>query len=345
MRAKLTQRWCEWVGQALGLRALAAGALTAALMLTPASAFVLEGPTVRPWAPEEDVLRAARWDANDGSLIDTGERGLGGGLEYAVDASVCTDLVFLDAPAPTCAQIKAAIADAMARWTVDHPSLRFVDVSDKRGVRMQGRAAPHEGQGAEIDVIAMGPDRFMAFANRRIAAMTNAFFDVNRKPRLTNGAVADASMGAMTATDVRLSTKSCYFLDTAFEKIGCAHFASLIKHEVGHVLGIEHPDQFPDRNLAPNTTMNPCVTSLASAFNPSSAIAPHAAARSVLYGADVWRHGLASDDIAARNALYPPCAGATPTPADTADATPLPGGVVAAIDQPGSAGEIGARQD
>ncbi len=333
-------RWRAHSGAAV----LCAGLLALGVAATTATAFVLEGPSLRPWAPAEDVMRAARWDANTRALTETGERGLGGGLEYAIDDSVCAALPFLDTPAPPCSAIKAAIADAMTRWTVDHPTLRFVEVTDTVAVRMQGRAAPHDGQGAEIDFIAMGPDRFMAFANRRIAAMTNAFFDTRRKPTLTTGAVADLSVGAMTATDVRLSTRACYFLDIAFEKIGCAHFPSLIKHEIGHVLGIEHPDQFPDRNLARAAAAPPsdaCAEGLmAGAYQPSAEIPTHAAARSVLYGADVWRHGLAPDDIAGRDALYPPCArDAAPTPRPTIT-------TAAAVDaQTAAAGKIASRKD
>lgn len=309
-----------WAGIAIAIVATVAAAAGLSMTTAPARAFVLEGPVVRPWTPAEDVARAARWDSNARAFAVSGERGLGGGLEYAVHDSVCANLVFLDAPAPSCDTIKDAIAEAMGRWSAGHPGLRFTDATGRIAVKMQGRSPPYIGQGAEIDFIAMGVDQFMAFSNRRIAAMTNYFYDTSRRPRLTDGSVAALSMGVLTAADVRLSTRTCYFMDMAFERIGCAHFPSLIKHEIGHVLGIEHPDQHADRNLAalsPTVANGTCAD--AATFTLSTTLDPHATANSILYGAAIWRQGLTADDLAARDAMYPPCAPqTTPTFASAA---------------------------
>jgi hypothetical protein len=288
--------------------ACGAGLVLALALATPAAGFVVEGPSFRAWSPHEDVERAARWDARGAAMTETGERGLGGGLEYALDNSVCSALTFLDQPAPTCAQIKASFVEALARWEAEHPMIRFTDVTDRVALRMQGRTAAADGQGAEIDVIAVGPQDFRPFESPRLAAMTNYYFDIARRPMKTNGRIAERAAGVLTAADIRLSTKTCYFLDPAFEQVGCAHFGSLIKHEIGHVLGVEHPDQHPQRNLAPAPVSEPDkCDSAAARFVLSAVIDASAAARSVLYGAAVWRHGLTADDIAARDALYPRC--------------------------------------
>lgn len=292
-----------------------------AAVTAPALAFVLEGPSHRPWHPLEDIDRAARWDANQGSLVETGERGLGGGIEYSIDESLCTRLTFLDAPAPSCDQIKAALQEALDRWTVGSPTVRFTDVSTAIPVAMQGRSPSAVGKGAELDFIAVDGEQFPSFLNPRIAAMAIYYYDEDKRPILTTGQIAPLSLGTLTAADVRLSTRTCYFLDPAFEQVGCAHFGSLIKHEVGHVLGVEHPDQFPDRNLAPESAAAATGCALTPiAYTPNAAVDPHAAAQSVLYGAAIWRHGLTQDDFAARDALYPTCAPASTPVLLTAEA-------------------------
>lgn len=287
-----------------------------------AAAFVLEGPAHRAWTPQEDVDYAARWDANDTSFAESGARGLGGGLEFSMDQSVCDRLTFLDSPTPTCDQIRAALRSAFDRWAQGNPTLAFTDVSETVPVRLQGRTSPRDGQGAEIDIVASSVDEFRAFTNPRIAAMTVYYFDITRRPQRTDGRLAASSSGVLTAADIRLSTQTCYFLDPAFEKVGCAHFASLMKHEIGHVLGIDHPNETPERNLAPvAAAATGCDAASPTLYQPSAVIEAHAAAQSVLYGANVWRHGLTADDLAARDALYPPCAAKPAPSADTATLT------------------------
>lgn len=290
------------------LAVAAVGLVWAGLQAPSAAAFVLEGPAHRTWTAPDDVERAARWDANATPLAETGARGLGGGLEFSMDQSVCDRLTFLDTPAPTCDQIRTTLRSAFERWTQGNPALSFTDVSQSVPVRLQGPSSPRDGQGAEIDILASSVDEFAAFANPRIAAMTVYYFDVTRRPQRTDGRVAAASAGVLTAADIRLSAQTCYFLDPVFEKVGCAHFASLMKHEIGHVLGIDHPNEMPDRNLAPiAAAATGCDAASTTLYQPSAVIEAHAAAQSVLYGAGVWRHGLTADDLAARDALYPPC--------------------------------------
>jgi hypothetical protein len=285
--------------------------LLAALVIggATAGAFVLEGPMDRPWPAVEDVDRAARWDYNADPRAEGGAPGLGGGIEVSLDDSLCTELNFLDNP--PCAAIKAAVMAAANRWGEGHPILRFVDVSDRIAVAPQGSFAASDGQGAEVDVFAASPAQFGPFRARGVAAMTVYYFDTERRPRLTNTFMADRSLGTLTAADVRLSTSACYYIDEADRRFGCAHFPSLMMHEFAHVIGVDHPDETPDRNL--DTDDNPANAMPVNCEAPRQGLQvslrfePAATSVGQLWGANAWRRGLTFDDVAARDALYPHC--------------------------------------
>jgi hypothetical protein len=292
------------------MRAIAGLALSLCVAVAPmAQAFVLEGPQHRPWAAIEDLSRAARWDAGEHSLKHHGVRGLGGGLEYAVDDSLCTRLRFLDAP--DCDSIKQAVHQAAARWSEGHPDLALTDVSAIIPVASQGQVPPSQGQGAEVDFFAADAIEFAPFQVRRTAAVTVYYFDPQRRPRLTNGLTAELSNGTLTAADIRFSTDACYFMDAGKGRIGCAHFPSLVMHELAHVYGIDHPDQMVERNLdSDNDPSTPVVFDCldpASSLRVSESVEVRSVALANLWGANVWRHSLRLDDIAAREALYPRC--------------------------------------
>jgi hypothetical protein len=299
---------------AVVMGALLMGAL---LALPSASAFVVEGPDRRPWPAEEDVMRAARWDAGESSLVGSNVRGLGGGLEYAVDDSVCTALRFVDRP--SCDAIKAAIAEAGRRWSDGNPHIRFTDVTGLAPPVRQGQTPGYIGVGAEVDFFADGPQTFLPFLDNAIAAMTTYYYDRETLPRMTTGATAEAGLGQLVGADIRLNDARCYYLDPAAAAPGCAHFSSVVLHELGHVIGVDHPDEAPERNLALTRGPDPCVTqAVATAPLPD---------RAVLWmqvvGARGWVEGLSADDLAGRDALYPPCA-VTPPMQPTLAAAAMP---------------------
>lgn len=284
-------------------------ALLVGLLAPMAQAFVLEGPDTRPWPAQEDFARAARWNAGAGSLAVDGVRGLGGGLEYSIDNSVCERLRFIDAP--TCEEIKNAVREAAARWSEGRPDLALVDVSDIVPVKAQGNAPSSIGQGGEIDFFAADAVEFPPFRIGRTAAVTVYYFDPLRRPLLTNGRVGDVSFGVLTAADVRFSTQTCYYLSAEKERLGCGHFPSLVLHEIAHVFGVDHPDQQPDRNLdSDGDPLSPvsfdCLDP-GQSLRVSDQIEWRSAALANVWGANIWRQGLTLDDIAAREALYPRC--------------------------------------
>lgn len=70
-----------------------------------------------------DLWDAGRWSNTPGSLIEQRERGLGGGIEYAIADDFCNNLIprFTDEPKPTCEQLKETIQRTFDKWAAGHP--------------------------------------------------------------------------------------------------------------------------------------------------------------------------------------------------------------------------------
>lgn len=284
--------------------------LWAAMSFTvPAHAFVVETAGDVDENPLEDLARAARWDANAGSLIGDGERGLGGGLEYAIDDSVCLRLVFVDKP--SCARIHAVIWEAARRWTAGHPHLRFVNVTGEIDPLPAPPEGAWRGYGAEIDLFAVEPAQFRALHDEEVAADTRTYYMFAPRPRRFDGEALNLARGSITSADIRFNTGVCYYLDPDKARSGCMHFGSVVMHEFGHVLGLDHPDEKPARNLDldddPANPMRLDCTDPAKGLKASPAAERYAVANGRWAGAGYWTRGLTYDDFAGRDALYPAC--------------------------------------
>ena len=288
----------------------AAFAIAATLGLAAqAQAFVVDAPDGEASDPVADLIAAARWDANAESFVASGERGLGGGLEYAIDDSVCTALRFADAP--DCAAVKAQIGEAMARWSVGHPAIAFTDVT---GV-IQPETAPATqgwiGHGAEIDFFVASADELRAVHGEAVAADTRTYYLYDPAPRDPMGREQAGARGRLTAADVRFNTDVCFHLAVDADAPGCIHFGSVVMHEIAHVLGLDHPDEHAARNLDLNADPGDAMALGCAPLNTS--LAPHpsteryAVANGRWTGAGYWTRGLTYDDYAGRDALYPHC--------------------------------------
>jgi len=279
-----------------------------ALALSISMAFVVEGPRGGGVDAKDHLERSPRWGLTSGSMLATGERGLGGGLEYAIDASIC-EMTFIDGA--DCSSIHTAIDDALSEWASGHPALMFTNVSGRVGPAAPRGTAQSVGQGAEIDFFGASGREFPPFLNPSTTGYT-IFYEGDPAPLvLTNGQLLQ-SVGRIQSADVRLNAELCYYVDTAKGRPNCLHFPSIVLHEIGHALGLGHPDDQTRFNL--DRDSNPSNELEIDCRQPSQGLRTSARfeGAAVLVGRDVqgpgrWRRGLTWDDVAARNALYPHC--------------------------------------
>jgi len=274
-----------------------------------ANAFVVEGPRRSTGDAIQNLAIAPRWAATDASLVETGQRGLGGGIEYVVDDSVCEALEFVDGS--DCPAIKAAIAQVGQAWADGHPALSFVDVTGTLEPDFPLAAMGRSGQGAEIDIYASTPTRFPPFQAPYVNGYTIFYAREAGEVALTNNTSSRLD-GAIQSADIRINTARCYYLRAEAGTADCIHFPSLLMHEYGHALGIAHPEERPLDNLDSDTT--PGNEIVINCKNPTEGliVSEQVEAAAVAIGQDVWgpgrwQRGLTWDDVAARDALYPHC--------------------------------------
>jgi len=301
-----------------------------------ASAFTIDDALTHgtPADPSDDLLDAARWTNVPGSLVGEGVRGLGGGIEYAIAPDLCPKLLprFIDRPAPICDQVLGAIRQAFDRWGQGHPVLRFVDVSGRIRAQIppQGVRDPWRGFGAEIDLLAFSPREYPSLG--RFGSYT-AFWYVFRAPMGTNGRVLPGN--TLTSADIVLSTETCYNLDPALAGRGCNHFESLVLHEIGHALALDHPNEFRHRNFDsdgdPTNEIPIDCQDPTRGLRLSPNIDPNAVMNSSLGRPEPIHPALTNDDLGGRNFLYPICPGGQAPATDRLGAWAATGVLAAAI--------------
>jgi len=273
-----------------------------------ACGFVVEGPRGGASDAIDRLERAPRWEATEGSLRDDDVRGLGGGLEYAIHDSVCA-LRFIDAP--SCEEVHQEIAGALAVWGSGHPGLHFEDVTTRIQPAFPLSALGKRAQGAEIDFFGASPDDFPPFRAHLTTGYTMFYERPAERVRLTNGGRSRAT-ARIESADVRFNAARCFYIDASAARRDCIHFPSLVLHEIGHTLGIAHPDEFRSDNL--DNDDDPANRLDIDCRDPSIGLATSPAynGAAVAVGRDVQgpgraRRGLTWDDVAARDALYPHC--------------------------------------
>lgn len=262
-----------------------------------------------PNYPADDLQDAARWSSVRGSVVFN-IRGLGEGLEYAIAPNFCSRIIplFADTKPPTCAQLQTSIQTAMARWGQDHPSLTFKNVTSQRSAQLppQGDPEPWRGFGAEIDLFILSPQDYPLVTN--FGAYTS-FWYLNQNPISLQGRPLPGK--TITSADIVFSDQACYFWDPQKPIRGCNHFQSLLTHEVGHALSLDHPNEFPQRNfdtdnrlgnVMPINCQHPTKN-----LKISTRIDPKAIMNSSLGQPLGTQIQLSADDLGGRNFLYPPC--------------------------------------
>ena len=274
-----------------------------------AHAFVVEGPREPASSASEHLDHAPRWGLSRGSLLETDERGLGGGLEYAIDETIC-QMRFIDGS--TCAQIEQSLREALDHWGSGHPSLNFTDITGRVTPNFPLAALASSGQGAEIDFFGATPVDFPIFRNPGTTGYTLFYERPQASMVLTNGHMSAGPIGRIESADVRFNAALCYYIDTEQAVDSCVHFPSLVLHEISHALGIGHPednvrynldtDRLPGNEIPINC--NAPGEGLIVSFDYDGAALAHG---QDVQGSGRWRRGMTWDDVAARDALYPDC--------------------------------------
>jgi hypothetical protein len=284
-------------------------ALASALEVPVARAFSLEGG-------QDDRLEmivggqavgSARWDARGESLVAQGRRGLGGGLEYTVEGAFCEGLLprFIDDQVPTCDELRQVIARTIAAWGEGQPAIAFVEVTGRVPASLEPAG------GAEIDFYAL-PSPEGSAAQRAGQALVRS--QLARPLTLTNGQTTSGV--AIQSVDVVINTAQCWSLDRTLSlrelqakgrARGCTltgFLDAVVLHEVGHALGLGHPDNDPNFDLDDDPRNPMPIDCLAPArglrralrFDPTAAMISSSSGRPAV---------LKADDLAGRDFLYP----------------------------------------
>ena len=266
----------------------------------------------------DDLNDAARWSNVPGSFVTQGVRGLGGGLEYTVASDFCTRMIPLFVDAPTCTQLRQSIQQAFDLWADPDEIgavLDFVDVSERVQPQLppQGVSDPWRGYGSEIDILVLSPEEFPSLSY--YAAWTQ-FWYLYADPIGTNGRVLTGN--TLTSVDLVFNTAACYHLDAALTGRGCNHFGSLLLHEIGHALSLDHPNESGGRNFDsdgdPTNSIPIDCESPTQGLKLSSSVDTQAVMNSSQGMPQPVRTELSADDLGGRNFLYPICTVDSATP-------------------------------
>lgn len=293
----MVRNFCFLIGVVLGLA-------------LPAAGFVVEGPRKPAATAQAHLQQAARWGLSSGSFLTGGERGLGGGLEYAIDESIC-GMNFIDKA--DCAARTGAIRDALDQWASGHPDLVFTDVTGLIKPGYPRRATDNRLAGAEIDFFATNRRQFQAFSEPAVNGFTVFYDEDLPSMALTNGTLAQNPISRIDGADVHFNRAACYYIDVAQKRDTCVHFPSVVLHEISHALGIGHPEANVKFNLDSDNMPGNEIPIDCNAPTRGLKPTPDYDGAAVSHGRDVqgpgrWRRGLTWDDVAARDALYPNCA-------------------------------------
>lgn len=244
--------------------------------------------------PSSALSAAARW-AN------------GFGLEDRIQVGVQPGLIEAFALVPPTAQeladYQAGIVSAFGAW--ENPALQF-DISFDAATTVDNQT------GFEIDIIGLaGSDPI--FSGTQFAGLANPDYFFTQRT-LTNGTVANGYV--ITGADIYLNVdlmKSFGQILMLSPQDALNAFIRLMMHEVGHAIGLGHPDQAInyDTDFDPLNAMlidpsNPFAGFVQSAnFDGQAIMVPRPCGGNSVFCAATTFTQLRNDDLAGRDVLYP----------------------------------------
>lgn len=281
------------------------------LLCGPAFGFVTDDSLTNntPNNFADDLQDAARWSNVPGSILSN-VRGVGEGLEYAIAPDFCTQIIplFEDRRPPNCAQLEQEIQNAFDHWGENHSVLNFTPVTASLAAQLppEGASEPWRGFGAEIDLFVLSPDDYPRVAN--FGAYTSFWYS-DQNPIGLQGQPLPGK--TITSADIVFNNRSCYYFDARTPISGCNHFESLLVHEVGHALALDHPNEFPQRNFdtdnIPGNAIQIDCQQPTNTLKLATQIDAAAIMNNSLGEAAGPQPQLSPDDLGGRNFLYPLC--------------------------------------